>query len=64
MLGKLPADTSMYVVEILAEVREDDPIMSYSWPESQHLVVSWQDGKPIVDVATDEQIEQAKEGSA
>lgn len=60
VMGKLPGETPAYVVQIDAEIRENDPLMSYSWPARQTLTVTWkEDGTPVIDDATDEQIASA-----
>ena len=62
VLGKLPGEARAYVVDMFAEVRENDPMMSYSWPEHEKLVVTWkEDGMAVIDYATDEQIAQANQ---
>ena len=57
VLGKLPGEHPAYVVEIAAEICEDGPALSYSWPASKMLTVSWSpDGVPIVERSTGEQL--------
>lgn len=64
VVGKVPGQAA-YVVRIDAEIREDDSMMTYSWPANETLVVTWKaDGTPVIDDATDKQIKAAQESEA
>lgn len=61
VMGKVPGQAPAYVVRIDAEIREDDPLMTYSWPANQELTVTWKpDGTPVIDDATEEQVKQIR----
>lgn len=60
--GKLPEAIPAYVVEVMAEVRENDRMMNYSWPETKMLTVRWgaNEDAPVISDATDEEIALVK----
>lgn len=63
LVGRLQTETPTYIVEVDAEVREDDPMMNYSWDESQTFTVRWsadEEKEPAVSEITPEEIAQAK----
>lgn len=61
VLGSVPDQAGAYVVRIDAEVRENDPMMTYSWEEQETLLVTRDaEGKPVTDDATEEHIAQAR----
>lgn len=63
VMGKLPGDDPAYVVQIWAEIRERDPMMTYSWDAQETLVVAWRGGssEPVIEDASEEQIKQVSQ---